>query len=106
MDRAVVPALCQPGVLEVHGGPRAGGKKQAGLRPVTKLTWLGAETHGELWNWVRVEPADASGPFPRSNTKASFAERATRRAFEVGNLRYEESGHCLIQRGATQRNSC
>jgi hypothetical protein len=71
MDRAVVPALCQQGVLDVQADqqhkakPRSSIEPRAqpagvGLRPV-QYVWLGKETHGELWNWVRAtSPVDAT----------------------------------------------
>jgi hypothetical protein len=71
MDRAVAPAVCQHGVLDVlpdrqhKAKPRLSTQPLAqpaavGLRPV-RYVWLGKETHGELWNWVRVtSPTDAT----------------------------------------------
>jgi hypothetical protein len=71
MDRAVVPALCQQGVLDVIPDRQHKAKPKpsttplaqpagVGLRPV-HYVWLGKETQGELWNWVRAtSPADAT----------------------------------------------
>ena len=70
-DNLSVPALCQQGVLDVladkphQAKPKSSAKPVAqpagvGLRPV-QYVWLGKETHGELWNWVRAtSPADAT----------------------------------------------
>ncbi|HEU4731155.1 MAG TPA: hypothetical protein VFT22_24850 [Kofleriaceae bacterium] len=69
MDRAVVPSLCQQGVLDVLGGKQHKAPKSStrplaqppgvGLRPV-QYVWLGKESR-ELWNWVRTtSPADAT----------------------------------------------
>jgi len=71
MDRAIVPALCQPGVLEVLAAKQHTAKPTSSTRPLAQpagvglrpvhYVWLGKETHGELWNWVRAtSPADAT----------------------------------------------
>lgn len=72
MDRAVAPALCENGVLDVIADKRASGRPArssskalgqpagVGLRPV-QYVWMGQEGKPELWNWVRVtSPADAT----------------------------------------------
>jgi len=86
MDRAVVPALCQQGVLAVladkqhKAKPKSSSKPVAqpagvGLRPV-QYVWLGKETHGELWNWVRAtSPADATAEEVSAQLFDDTAER-------------------------------
>jgi hypothetical protein len=72
MDRAVVPALCEQGVLDVIADKHASARPArssskplaqpagVGLRPV-EYVWMGQEGKPELWNWVHVtSPADAT----------------------------------------------
>lgn len=63
IDRYVGKALCRRGVVSVEPldakASAAAKGKHVGLRPITKIT-LEGERDPKLWNWVRIEPADAT----------------------------------------------
>ena len=62
VDRYVGRALCHRDVVTLEpSDPKAklAKKKRVGLRPITQLAFEG-ERDPKLWNWIRVEPADAT----------------------------------------------